>query len=247
MALIARGVTASMVKERKPRVLIVGAGGIGVPAAWTIAESGSADLSILDPDAIELSNLPRQVLYCDADIGRPKAGTLRDRLCERFDEVAIESRVVALDASNSDSLIENHAVVIDATDNPLAKFEINDACLRARVPFVYAGVLGTSGQLMTVVPRVSACLRCVFDTAPELDEVATCRSAGIIGPVAGLIGVAAANEAIAIASDRAPEFGGSMMIYRAVKSSRVRRVPIPARAECGCGAAARSQNIAQSL
>ena len=172
------------------RILIVGLGGLGVPALWALARAGARQLklTIVDPDPVELSNLARQVIYRPADIGTPKVEAAARWLVERFPDVNVERHAIALDASNAARLVAAHNFVIDATDSPAAKFLINDTCIAARTPFVYGGVVGMTGQAMTVIPGETACIRCVFETPPDEEEIQSCREAGIVGPVAGAIG-----------------------------------------------------------
>ncbi len=142
-------------------------GGLGVPALWALARAGARRLTLVDPDPVELSNLARQVIYRDRDIGTPKVEAAARWLVERFPDVKVEPHSVALDESNAARLVGAHDFVIDATDSPVAKFLINDTCIVARTPFVYGGVVGMTGQAMTVIPGETACIRCVFETPPD--------------------------------------------------------------------------------
>ncbi len=136
----------------KDRILIVGMGGLGVPALWALARAGARRLTLVDPDPVELSNLARQVIYRDRDIGVAKVEAAARWMSERFPAVKVERHAVALDESNAARLVGAHDFVIDATDSPVAKFLINDTCIAARTPFVYGGVVGMTGQAMTVIP-----------------------------------------------------------------------------------------------
>ena len=219
--------------------MIVGAGGLGVPAAWALARDGAASITIIDPDPIELSNLPRQVIYTTSDIGRPKAEAARDFLRGRFPGTEIDARAIALDASNARDLIVAHTFVIDATDSPLAKFLINDVCLALGVPFVYAGVIGMTGQAMTIIPGATACLRCIFEEPPSEVEIATCRDAGIIGPIASAIGEIQAREALRVSRGIEPMLAGKILTYDGAAAPRVRIISLSARPGCACGAVAK--------
>jgi molybdopterin-synthase adenylyltransferase len=219
----------------RERVLIVGLGGLGVPAASALARGSRARLTLIDPDPVELSNLARQVIYRTEDIGVPKAEVARRRLQERFGTFAIEARRLELTAGNARALVAAHDFVIDATDNPAAKFLINDACVAERVPFAYGGVLGMTGQAMTVLPGATPCLRCLFETPPDEAEIASCRDAGIIGPVAGAIGEVQAAEAMRVLGGRPAELAGAMLTYDASGAApRVRITPVDARRGCDC-------------
>lgn len=220
----------------KDRILIVGMGGLGVPASWALARAGARRMTLVDPDPVELSNLARQVIYRDRDIGVSKVEAAARWLAERFPDVKVERHAVALDASNAARLVGAHDFVIDATDSPVAKFLINDTCIAARTPFVYGGVVGMTGQAMTVIPGETACIRCVFETPPDEDEIQSCREAGIVGPVAGAIGEMQAAEAMRASRAQTFSLSGKILTYDASGPSRVRITPVSPRPGCGCGA-----------
>jgi molybdopterin/thiamine biosynthesis adenylyltransferase len=194
------------------RILIVGVGGLGVPALWTLARAGARQLTLVDPDPVELSNLARQVIYRTADIGTPKVEAAARWLNERFPDINVEPHAVALDASNAARLIAAHDFVIDATDSPAAKFLINDTCIATRTPFVYGGVVGMTGQAMTVIPTETACIRCVFETVPDEDE------------------------AMRAARAQTTLLSGKILTYDASGPSRVRITAVSPRQGCDCGA-----------
>ena len=204
------------------RILIVGLGGLGVPAVWALARAGAARLTLVDPDPVELSNLARQVIYRLADIGTPKVDAAARWLAERFPDVHVERHPRALEVSNAAGFVAAHDFVIDATDSPAAKFLINDTCIAARTPFVYGGVVGMTGQAMTVIPGVTACIRCVFETPPADDEIQSCREAGIVGPVAAAIGQMQAGEAMRALRAQTTLLSGTILTYDASGPARVR-------------------------
>lgn len=211
-------------------------GGLGVPSSWALARAGAQGLTLVDPDPVELSNLARQVIYRSADIGTPKIEAAARWLVEHFPDVKVERHAIALDASNAERLIAAHDFVIDATDSPAAKFSINDSCIATRTPFVYGGVVGMTGQAMTVIPGETACIRCVFETPPDEDEIESCREAGIVGPVAGAIGEMQAGEAMRAVRARTPLLSGKILTYDATGPSRVRITVVSPRPGCACGA-----------
>jgi molybdopterin-synthase adenylyltransferase len=227
---------ASIVLASK-RILIVGIGGLGVPAACALVRAGFADLGLLDPDLIDLSNLPRQIIFGESDIGAPKVMAAARYLTAVLPALKIESMAKSLDATNAAEIIARFDFVIDATDSPAIKFLINDVCVDLGVPFVYGGVLGLAGQAMTVLPGTTACLRCLFEEPPADADIASCREAGIIGPVAGAIGAAQAAEALSFMSGRMPALAGTMLTLDGSQSGRIRLTPIAVRIGCRCGAA----------
>ena len=221
-------------------------GGLGVPAACALARGGAKRIGLVDPDPVELSNLARQVIYGTASLGRLKVEAAAERLTQDHPELVVETHPVALDATNAADLIARYDFVIDATDDPAAKFLINDTCLMLGRPFVYAGVLGMTGQAMTVLPGRTACLRCLFETPPDPGEIASCREAGIIGPVAAVIGEIEAAEALRWLGGGAPELAGKILTYDGTASGRMRALEVGARAGCACGAAQRADDAAAS-
>ena len=153
----------------------------------------------------------------------------------RFPGVEVERHAITLDASNAAGLVVGHDFVIDATDSPAAKFLINDTCIAARIPFVYGGVVGMTGQAMTVISGETACVRCVFETPPDEEEIQSCREAGIVGPVAGAIGEMQAGEAMRAACAQTLLLSGKIVTYDASGPSRVRITAVSPRPGCACG------------
>ena len=189
--------------RKNKAILIVGVGGLGAPAALAIARAHRIGrIGLVDPDPVEVTNLHRQIIYTGADIGLPKVEAAARHLRDIDGRLEIEQFPLALDADNAREIIERFDFIIDGTDSPAAKFLINDVAIATGTPFVYGGVLGMTGQAMTVIPGYTACIRCLFEDAPDPSEVASCREAGILGPVAGAIGNLQAREALAIVSGR---------------------------------------------
>lgn len=222
--------------ELDGNILIIGVGGLGVPAALALARAGRYRLTLIDPDPVELSNLARQVIYRESDLGKSKAESAARRLRAQFARVEIEASAIAFEPGNAVSLAIAHDFLIDATDNPATKFLINDTALETNRPFVYGGVLGMAGQAMTVIPGRTACLRCLFEEPPNQDDIATCREAGIIGPIAGVIGEVQVTEAAACLAGAKPGLAGRILTYDAAVAARFRTTEVPARSGCRCGA-----------
>lgn len=190
--------------DRAPRAAIVGVGGLGAPAAIALARTG-ARLSLFDPDVVELSNLPRQPVYGRHDIAEPKATAAAARLRRTHPGVDVVAHTVRVDSTDGARRLAGHTVIVDATDGMEAKALLNELALELATPLVHAGVLGLDGQLMTIVPHQSACLRCLFVELPAEDEMPSCQQAGVLGPVVGAVGLAAAREAAAVlAGESAP-------------------------------------------
>lgn len=175
------------------RVAVIGAGGLGNPVAVALAEAGVA-LRLVDDDRVELSNLPRQVLFTTADLGRPKLEAARDALVQRFGAV-VECVTGRLDATNRDALIGEVDLAIDATDDPAARFLVNDWGLAKGRPVVIGGVHRFLGMVFAHAGH-GPCFRCLFEE--EGPEVETCAAGGVLGPMAGWVGHLMAERALAL-------------------------------------------------
>lgn len=189
---------AGQQKLLEARVLVIGVGGLGSPAALYLAAAGVGTLGIVDSDRVELSNLQRQILHFTEDIGREKVKSAAAKLTAFHPQLKVVPHCEFVSADNIRGLIQGYDFVIDGTDNFAAKFLINDACVQAGIPFSHAGVLRFSGVTMTVIPGQSACYRCAFPDTPPKDSVPSPADVGILGSVAGLMGTLQATEAIKI-------------------------------------------------
>jgi molybdopterin-synthase adenylyltransferase len=171
----------------RARVLVVGLGGLGCPAAVALAGAGVRHLTLVDPDRVELSNLHRQLLHRPADVGRWKVDSAAEGLRRAFPQLELEPRVLRVERANADPLFAAHDVVIDGTDGTDTKFLLSDVAKRTGVPLVYGGVLRMQGQAMAITPA-GPCLRCLYDAPPDPERVPTCAQAGVLGAMAGLVG-----------------------------------------------------------
>jgi len=175
------------------RVLVVGAGGLGSPAALYLAAAGVGRIGIMDGDAVEPSNLQRQILHGTADLGRPKAESAAESLRALNPEVDVRPMAERLTAENGPRVLAEYDAVVDATDSFASKFLIAELCHAAGKPYAHGGIAQFTGQVLTVRPGLSACLRCVFERPPE-PEPGPAR--GPLGAVTGVIGSVQAAEAI---------------------------------------------------
>jgi molybdopterin/thiamine biosynthesis adenylyltransferase len=216
------------------RVLIVGVGGLGGPAALALAAAGVGTLGLVDPDRVETSNLHRQPLYDDGDVGRLKVEVAADRLRHDFAGLRIEAVAERFEAGDV-ARLRGWDAVVDGTDTIAAKFAVNDAAVAARVPLAHAGARGTTAQLLTVLPGASACFRCVFEDAPPPDEVPSCEETGVLGPVVALAGALQASEVVRLLEGRRPAFADRLLTLE-IWSGRWRTVPIASNPRCtACG------------
>ncbi len=221
-------------------LVLVGIGGLGAPAAATLVQAGARHLRLIDDDRVELSNLPRQPLFGTGDLGQLKVEAAARRL-EAFagpGGLHVEALALRLDGGNADALLEGALAVLDGTDGLPSKLALNDAAVRQRVPLVHAGALGTEGQLMTILPGETACVRCLFPELRERDDFASCQQAGILGPVVGAVGVRMAAEGLALSRGERPSLAGRLAMLDGV-GLRWRTIEVRRNAACpGCGHAA---------
>ena len=183
-------------KLLKGKVLIIGAGGLGAPAAMYLAAAGVGTIGIVDADEVDLSNLQRQIIHTTADVGKAKVRSAKETMNAMNPDVTVNTYRMFVDSTNIRELIRDYDFIIDGTDNFPAKFLINDACVLEKKPFSHAGIIRFKGQLMTYVPGEGPCYRCVFKNPPPKDAVPTCKQAGVIGAMGGVIGSLQAMEAI---------------------------------------------------
>ncbi|MCU0510296.1 MAG: ThiF family adenylyltransferase [Anaerolineae bacterium] len=180
------------------RVTVIGVGATGSVLANHLARAGVGHLRIVDRDFVELNNLQRQLVYDEDDVARmlPKAVAAAAKLRKINSEIEIEDIVADVSAANIMEFIRDADVVLDGTDNFSTRYLLNDACVKLGKPWVYCGVLASYGMTHTVRPGVTACLRCIMGELPAPGTVATCDTAGIIGPIVALMGSIGAAETI---------------------------------------------------
>lgn len=214
-------------------VLIVGAGGLGSPAALYLAAAGVGRIGVVDHDAVTLSNLHRQILHATSDVGRAKTHSACARLRALNPDVRSEPIQQRLTAENAERIIAPYALVLDGSDNFPTRYVVNDTCVRLGIPFVHAGVIRCEGQVLTVLPRHSACLRCVFPEPPAPGSVPSCQDAGVLGAAAGVLGSLMAHEALkwvlglgGLATDRLLVFEGMRSRFREVPVRRDPSCPV---------------------
>lgn len=178
------------------RVLIIGAGGLGSPAAMYLAAAGVGKIGIVDDDNVDLTNLQRQIIHSVDAIGTPKVISAKKRIETINPDVETVTYQSRLTAENVKSIFDKYDFVVDATDNFETKFLINDTCVEMKKPFSHGGIQEFGGQLMTYVPGEGPCYQCIFEEPPEPGVVPTCREVGVIGCMAGMIGTMQAMEVV---------------------------------------------------
>ena len=214
------------------KVLIIGAGGLGAPAALYLAAAGVGTIGIVDADVVDLSNLQRQVIHTTNDIGKDKVLSAAETMRAINPDVNVITYKDFVSSYNIMDLIQDYDFIIDGTDNFPAKFLINDACVMAKKPFSHAGIIRFKGQLTTVVPGEGPCYRCIFKNPPPKDAVPTCKQAGVIGAMGGVIGSLQAMEAVKYITGVGDLLVGYLLTYDALKME-FHKIKLPARGD-GC-------------
>jgi adenylyltransferase/sulfurtransferase len=236
---------AGQARLRAARVLVVGAGGLGVPVLSYLAGAGVGTLGIVDGDRLEASNLHRQPLYALGEVGRPKAELAAARLRALNPEIEIRVHAVRLAADNVAQLLNAYDLAIDCSDNFATKFLLNDACVLARKPAIFASVYQYEGQLQVYQPNEdTACLRCLWPEATRDGLVGNCAEAGVLGPVPGVLGSLQAIEALKLLLDLPGQLRGELLILDLL-SLGTHRIRAPRAAPCRTGACARITSIAR--
>lgn len=183
-------------KLAQAKVLVVGSGGLGSPVDYYLAAAGIGTIGIVDADCVDLSNLQRQILHSTDDLGRPKVLSAAEKLRKLNPHIKVIPHQEMVTTDNVLEIIEDYDVVVDATDNFPVRFALNDACVVTKKPFFHGGVLAFYGQALTYIPGQGPCYRCIFRQPPPVGAAPTSAEIGILGAVAGTIGVIEANEVI---------------------------------------------------
>jgi len=217
---------AGQERLKAARVLVVGAGGLGSPAALYLAAAGCGTLGLLDCDRVELSNLQRQVLFDTGAITRPKAEAGRERLAALNPEIRVIAHAVQLDAANVMQVVSGYDLVLDGSDRLGTRYLVNDACVLLGRALVSAAIHRFEGQVMSYVPGQGPCYRCAFPQAAD-GLVANCAQAGVLGVLPGVLGTLQATEAIKLITGAGEPLIGRLLTYDALAMSfsefRVRR------------------------
>jgi sulfur-carrier protein adenylyltransferase/sulfurtransferase len=222
----------------RARVALVGAGGLGSPAAMYLAAAGLGSLTLIDDDVVERSNLQRQILHTDARVGTTKTESARITLNALNPHVAIAAQAIRLSAANVESLIHGHDVVIDGADNFPTRYLLSAACQRLRIPLVYGAVHRFTGQVSVFDARRddSPCYRCLFPEPPSVADAPNCAEAGVLGVLPGIIGLLQASEAIKLILGIGAPLIGRLLCFDALAAT-FRELRLPRDPQCpGCGA-----------
>ena len=211
------------------KVLLLGAGGLGSPAALYLAAAGVGTLGIVDDDTVDLSNLQRQVIHTTARVGEPKVDSAAATIAEVNPDVEVVRHQVRLDSSNVIELIEPYDIVVDGLDNFPTRYLLNDASVRLRKPVVSASILGFDGQLSVFKPYEGPCYRCLYPVPPPAELAPSCGANGVIGVLPGTMGLLQATEVVKLILGQGEPLIGRLLLYEALGATftelKVRRDP----------------------
>jgi molybdopterin/thiamine biosynthesis adenylyltransferase len=198
---------AGQEKLKRARVVIAGGGGLGSPSALYLAAAGVGALRLIDHDRVELSNLNRQILHWDKDVGREKATSAAEKLQQLNGNVNVETVATTIDKTNVTELVKGFDVILDAMDNLPTRLLLNEASVKLGIPFVHGAVYGLEGRVMTVVPHESACLRCIYRGAPPPGKFP------VLGTTPAVIGAIQATEAIKLITGIGKPLTNRLLVY----------------------------------
>jgi sulfur-carrier protein adenylyltransferase/sulfurtransferase len=216
-------------KMLNAKVLLIGAGGLGAPAALYLAAAGIGTLGLVDDDEVDESNLQRQVIHSTERIGQPKTESAHKTIAALNPDVKVVEHRLRLDASNIIDIIKDYDVIVDGADNFPTRYLLNDASVRLRKPVVSASILAFDGQVSTFVPFEGPCYRCLYPTPPPAELAPSCGAAGVLGVMAGVMGLLQANEVIKLVIGIGEPLIGRLLLYDSLGTHftelKVRRDP----------------------
>ncbi len=204
-------------KLRKAKVLVIGAGGLGIPVLQYLNAIGVGTLGLIDNDVVSLSNLHRQVLYSEKDVGKPKVAIAIAKLQAQNSDTVFEGYEVLLNRDNALDIISNYDLVVDASDNFPTRYLVNDACVILGKPFVYGALHSFEGHVSVFNYQNGPTYRCLFPTMPKANEIPNCNEQGVLGILPGIIGNLQALEAIKILVDIGNVLSGKLLIFNGLE------------------------------
>lgn len=223
-------------KLKRAKVLLIGAGGLGSPAGLYLAAAGIGTIGLVDGDVVDLSNLQRQIMHSTATLGQPKVESGRRALSAINPDITVNTYHQLVDADNILPLVSQYDVVLDGSDNFTTRFLVNDACFFAKKTLISASMFRFEGQLTTIKPHQGyPCYRCLYPEPPPAGLVPNCQEAGVLGVLAGTMGILQASEAIKEILGIGDTVADKLVIYDALdmKFRKVGRPKDPACPLCG--------------
>lgn len=196
-------------------VLVVGAGGLGSPVLTYLARSGVGTLGIVDYDNVELSNIHRQIIHNTVDIGKPKVISAKEKINKINPDIKVVIHNEKINEKNIGNIIDNYEIVVDCLDNFKDKFLLNEFSVLLNKTLVHGGAIGFEGQILTIIPGKSACLKCFFPEVPD-DFNQSCKDTGVLGTCVGVISVLMANEVLKLILGIGETYANKVMKYNAL-------------------------------
>lgn len=229
---------AGQKKLKHARVLVIGAGGLGSPVLLYLAAAGVGTIGVVDDDVVDNSNLQRQVIHRDADIGMPKVFSAQAAMQAQNPNIEVRPYQRRLDAENAADLFADYDLVLDGTDNFETRYLVNRTCVALGLPLIAGALTQWEGQVSTYDPANGApCYQCIFPEAPAAGLAPSCAEAGVVGPLPGVIGAMMAVEALKEITEAGEGMRGQMLIYDALYAE-IRKIKLKRRADCPvCGGA----------
>jgi sulfur-carrier protein adenylyltransferase/sulfurtransferase len=206
---------------KNAKVLVVGAGGLGCPILVYLCAAGVGNITIVDPDTVDLSNLQRQILFDHTDLGKNKATVAAEKLKKNNIHINIKSLVMSIDKSNAIELFNDHDVIIDGSDNFATRYLVNDAAVLTNKPLVFGSIFKFEGQVSVFNYQNGPTYRCIYPEPPAANEVPSCSEIGVLGVLPGIIGVFQAIEAIKIITGIGEPLSGRLLIYDALTNNQM--------------------------
>jgi len=217
------------------KVLIIGCGGLGSPCAYYLAGAGVGKIGLVDSDKVELNNLQRQILHFTPNVGKPKVDSAEEKLLSLNPDIQITTYHLRLTSENILDIIKDYDIIVDGSDNFPTRYLVNDACVISNKPFSHAGILRFDGQAITIIPHQGPCYRCIFPEPPSPGMVPSCQEAGILGAVAGILGMIQATEVLKYILGKDELLVGKLLVFSAIEMD-FRKLNIPRNNNCPvCG------------
>jgi len=216
-------------KLLEAKVFLVGAGGLGSPAAFYLAAAGIGKIGIADNDNVDFSNLQRQILHSTKDVDCPKAQSAKETIEDLNPDVEVVPYTDRLNSENIIDIIKDYDVILDGSDNFPTRYLVNDACVMLGKPLSHGAIFRFDGQATTIIPGEGPCYRCLYETPPPPDLVPSCQEAGVLGVIAGTIGVIQATEVIKLILGKGELLNGKLLLYDSLgmdfKKLKIQRNP----------------------
>lgn len=206
-------------KLKAAKVLLIGTGGLGSPAALYLAAAGIGTIGLIDFDVVDFSNLQRQIIHGTSSVGKPKVESGKERMLEINPNVKIVTYNERLSSENIMNILKDYQIVLDGTDNFQTRYLVNDACVFTGKPFVYGSIFRFDGQATVFYPGKGPCYRCLFAEPPPPGMVPSCAEGGVLGILPGVIGVIQATEVVKLVLGKGEPLIGRLMLYDALKMS----------------------------